>query len=79
MAVRSAIVNIGSDMIGSPFWMTDGINFSQMRICHMYAAAEEIQFAIYACSPEESSFTATFTDMRITECAWKAHDGQQPD
>ena len=58
---------------------TDGINFSQMRVCHMYAATEEIQFGIYACSPEESSFTATFTDMRITECAWKAHDGQQPD
>ena len=58
---------------------TDGTNFSQMRVCHMYAAAEEIQFGIYACSPEESSFTARFTDMKITECAWKAHDGQQPD
>ena len=32
-----------------------------------------------ACSPEESSFTAIFSDMKITECAWKAHDGQQPD
>jgi len=58
---------------------TDGVNFSQMRICHMYAATDEIQFGIYACSPEESSFTAVFTDMEITECAWKAHDGQQPD
>ena len=58
---------------------TDGINFSQMRVCHMYAATDEINFGIYACSPEESSFTAVFTDMEITECAWKAHDGQQPD
>ena len=58
---------------------SDGIEFSQMRICHMYAAADEISFGIYACSPEESSFTAVFTDMKITECAWKAHDGQQPD
>ena len=58
---------------------TDGKNFSQMRICHMYAAADEIQFGIYACSPEESSFTALFSDMKVTECAWKAHDGQQPD
>ncbi len=57
----------------------NGVDFSQMRICHMYAAAEEIQFGIYACSPEESSFTAVFSDMKITECAWKAHDGQQPD
>ena len=27
VAVRSAIVNIGSDMTGNPFWMTDGSNF----------------------------------------------------
>ena len=57
----------------------DGVNFSQMRICHMYAASDEISFGIYACSPEESSFTAVFSDMKVTECAWKAHDGQQPD
>ena len=58
---------------------TDGVTFNQMRVCHMYAAADEIRFGIYACSPEESSFTAVFSDMKITECAWKAHDGQQPD
>ena len=57
----------------------NGIDFSQMRICHMHAGAEEISFGIYACSPEDSSFTAVFTDMKITECMWKAHDGQQPD
>ena len=57
----------------------DGVNFSQMRICHMHAGAGEISFGIYACSPEESSFTAVFTDMRITPCMWKAHDGPQPD
>ena len=57
----------------------NGIDFSQMRVCHLSAAANEITFGIYACSPEESSFTALFTDMKITECAWKAHDGQQPD
>ena len=58
---------------------TNGVDFSQMRVCHMYAATDAISFGIYACSPEESSFTAVFTDMKITECAWKAHDGQQPD
>lgn len=57
----------------------DGITFSQMRVCHMLEGAEKIRFGIYACSPENSSFKAIFTDMRITECAWKAHDGQQPD
>ena len=56
----------------------DGVNFKQMRICHLHAASGEIKFGIYACSPENSSFKATFTNMDITECAWKAHVGQQP-
>ena len=58
---------------------TDGINYSQIRICHMHKGGGRIQFGIYACSPEDSSFKATFTDMEITECKWAAHDGQQPD
>ena len=57
----------------------DGIHFRQMRVCHMYAATGEISFGIYACSPEDSSFKATFTNMGLTECKWLPHDGQQPD
>ena len=57
----------------------DGIHFSQMRVCHMWEAADEIRFGIYACSPEESSFQAVFTDMELTECKWLPHDGQKPD
>ena len=57
----------------------DGVNYSQMRVCHMWKAADEIQFGIYACSPEDSSFTAVFTHMEVTECKWLAHDGQAPD
>lgn len=58
---------------------TDGKRFKQMRICHMFEAKEIIKVGIYACSPEDSSFKATFKNMEITECKWKAHDGQQPD
>lgn len=57
----------------------DGITFNQMRVCHMWNGGGEIQFGIYACSPEASSFKVTFTNMEITECKWLAHDGQQPD
>lgn len=57
----------------------DGVTFRQMRVCHMFNGGGKIRFGIYACSPEESSFTATFTDMEFTECKWLAHDGQQPD
>ena len=57
----------------------DGVRFKQMRICHMWRGAESISFGIYACSPEDSSFKAVFTDMEISECKWLAHDGQKPD
>ena len=57
----------------------DGINYRQMRICHMWKASGTIQFGIYACSPEDSSFKATFTNMEIIDCQWLAHNGQAPD
>ena len=57
----------------------DGVSFSQMRVCHLWEAKDEIRFGIYACSPEDSSFKATFTDLAVTECQWLAHNGQQPD
>ena len=57
----------------------DGENFQQMRVCHLARATGEIRFGVYACSPEDSSFRATFTEMDVTECKWLPHDGQQPD
>ena len=57
----------------------DGVVWKQMRVCHLHKGKGKIRFGIYACSPEDSSFTAVFTDMAVTECAWLAHDGQQPD
>lgn len=50
-----------------------------MRISHMWNGGGTVQFGIYACSPENSSFKATFANMEVTECKWLAHDGQQPD
>lgn len=52
---------------------TDGIEFRQMRICHLWKGDGDISFGVYACSPEEGSFTAEFTNMQVTECMWKAH------
>ena len=57
----------------------DGVHFQQMRICHMFGAGRRVSFGVYACSAEESSFTASFTDLELTECRWLAHDGQAPD
>ena len=57
----------------------DGEHYSQMSICHMWKADGAIRFGIYACSPEDSSFKATFTHMELLPCQWLAHDGQAPD
>ena len=57
----------------------DGVHFSQMRVCHMWQGGGKIRFGVYACSPEDSSFRATFSDFALSECKWLAHDGQQPD
>lgn len=51
----------------------DGINFKQMRICHLFNGADQIKFGIYACSPENSSFKATFSQMEAGDCVWKEH------
>ena len=57
----------------------DGEHFKQMRICHLHQGAGKIRFGIYACSPEESSFEAVFTNLQLGRCMWQPHDGQQPD
>lgn len=54
-------------------WSLDGTEFKQMRICRLLEAAGEISFGIYACSPEQSSFRAAFSEMEIMECQWAAH------
>ncbi|NFI95914.1 DUF1349 domain-containing protein [Clostridium botulinum] len=51
----------------------DGVNFKQMRIFHLFKASDEIRMGIYACSPEESSFNAVFTQIKFTECKWPIH------
>lgn len=57
----------------------DGVRFRQMRVCHLLEGKGTIRFGIYACSPEDSSFQAVFTDFRLGACQWAAHVGQKPD
>ncbi len=53
------------------------VNILRVRIFKWENGDEK--FGIYACSPENSSFKETFTNMEITECKCLAHDGQQSD
>lgn len=57
----------------------DGIHYHQMRICHLAKAVDSVRFGVYACSPEDSSFWACFSNLQLMACQWQAHDGQQPD
>lgn len=51
----------------------DGVNYKQMRIFHLALQTKKISFGIYACSPENSTFTAVFSDFKLEECKWLAH------
>lgn len=51
----------------------DGVDFKQMRICHMQKGADKIRFGVYACSPANSSFKAEFSDLSMGECKWAEH------
>lgn len=50
----------------------DGIQYKQMRIFHMWKGGEKIRYGIYACSPTDGSYKATFSNMKIMECQWKS-------
>lgn len=67
----------------------DGEEFNQMRIFHLHKLGETtedmgkcnppepaqnaVKFGVYACSPSNSSFTATFSEMTLEHCHWLAH------
>ena len=51
----------------------DGILFKQMRIAHLVHGEGKINVGIYACSPEQSSFRAVFSELTMTECKWMEH------
>ncbi|MGL4623543.1 MAG: DUF1349 domain-containing protein [Culicoidibacterales bacterium] len=51
----------------------NGTKFQQMRIFHLFDAEETIRFGVYACSPKQSSFSATFSDFHFGACLWEQH------
>lgn len=67
----------------------DGKTYKQMRICHLHALGETtesmgimhpplptntpVRFGVYACSPLNSSFTATFSKLNLDACQWLPH------
>lgn len=67
----------------------NGKDFKQMRIFHLSVLgdteangkltpqeiyAQPVRFGLYACSPLNSSFIATFEELRLTDSLWMAHE-----
>ena len=58
---------------GSDFridWSLDGDDFQQMRIFHMPGDLTQAKVGVYACSPQESSFAARFTELTVSPPLW---------
>lgn len=51
----------------------DGVSFNQMRIFHLFGGGGAVNFGLYACSPNQSRFDATFTDICMSDCVWAEH------
>lgn len=52
----------------------DGVVYKQMRIFHLKKGGETINVGVYACSPENSTFNAMFSQVDMSECVWKGHE-----
>ena len=49
----------------------DGLSWKQMRIFHFTKGGGGVNLGLLACSPGNSSFTAVFTGMDISDCVWE--------
>lgn len=56
----------------------DGVHFKQMRIFHMWEGAKAITYGVYACSPTDGSYRATFSHMQIMPCQWASDADWKP-
>ncbi len=54
----------------------DGQHFKQMRIFHLDPLGQPLRVGIYACSPLDSSFDATFTQFTFDVCRWQKYKGE---
>ena len=68
---------------------SNGHDYQQMRIFHLHCQEEttvemgkknppepaknSVSFGLYACSPNNSSFKASFSDFKLEDSIWKAH------
>lgn len=49
----------------------DGDAYRQMRVFHMHAPLSAARIGLYACSPDNASFTARFMEVDVGPSLWK--------
>jgi regulation of enolase protein 1 (concanavalin A-like superfamily) len=49
----------------------DGKAWKQLRIAHLHTPFKMAKIGIYACSPMNTSFSASFSDFTISDSKWK--------
>ncbi len=49
---------------------TDGEIYTQMRVLHFHKPIVVANIGVYACSPQESSFKASFSNFKFGPCIW---------
>jgi len=52
-------------------YSSDGKDWNQLRITHLFNSFSYLQVGIYACSPMDSSFTAIFDNYKLEKSNWK--------
>ena len=51
---------------------TDGVDYHQLRVFHLAPAGGDIRYGLMACSPNDGSFEATFSQLSLSACVWRA-------
>ena len=60
-------------------WATTAIPAEVKTMWYRFSRREDDYCIECSTNGIDFTFTAVFSDMKITECMWRAHDGQQPD
>lgn len=55
----------------------DGKHFKQMRVFHLDPLGKPLRVGLYACSPLDSSFDATFSHFIKEAGCWQKHKGER--
>lgn len=65
--------------LDSENWLKASVEYENEDFQHLGSVVTNNGYSDWATTAIPADVKAIFSDMKITECAWKAHDGQQPD